>query len=59
MTMELGVQRRSADEELATPDRWREMYGQMLRIRIENASLPVVALTVSPLAHSAAFLTRS
>ena len=32
--MDLGVQRRSADLQLATPDRWREMYRQMLRIRV-------------------------
>jgi acetoin:2,6-dichlorophenolindophenol oxidoreductase subunit alpha len=32
--MDLGVQRRSADPESATPDRWREMYRQMQRIRV-------------------------
>ncbi len=32
--MDLGVQRRTTDPGIVTPDRWRAMYQQMLRIRI-------------------------
>lgn len=51
--MDLGVQRRSADLEIAPPDRWREMYGQMLRIRVfeENVNELYTSGKMPGLAH--------